>query len=349
MSHNVTIQLTPVYLDQAPYIGLCINGQTVFDNELKTTETFQHNTSISPSLKIEIKRSGRTKKIIHDDPNNGFEISNLQVNGIQINPDVGSYHCINNDYLEPHIVHGKKFDLNGEYVMEIPYFTLRGEITKNKHRFDIEGQHNKYCFFGTSMASWEFSAPTNVPPIQGKKNFAELFIEQVSGTNFASMGQTNQEIVETVYKYLDKNKCDVAFVQLSSIVGRQVKNSDTGEIKKYSPHFDEDMNCHDAFTNLKLKHIQRYFVYLDVAPILALQVVEYQKLIDHAMKRGTKVFFISYFRDEYEIYKKAFPNNVAPYFDIDPQTKYCKDNGYHAPPEEHEIYVQNLIDFIGKI
>ena len=47
--------------------------------------------------------------------------------------------------------------------------------------------------------------------------------------------------------------------------------------------------------------------------------------------------------------KKAFPNNVAPYFDIDPETKYCKDNGYHAPPEEHEIYVQNLIDFIGKI
>ena len=53
--------------------------------------------------------------------------------------------------------------------------------------------------------------------------------------------------------------------------------------------------------------------------------------------------------DEYQIFKKLLPNNVAPYFNIDPSSKYCRNNGYHATPEEHESYFQNLVDFIGKI
>ena len=57
------------------------------------------------------------------------------------------------------------------------------------------------------------------------------------------------------------------------------------------------------FTQLKLKSIQEYFVYLDVAPIIALQILEYKKLIDYALASGTKILLVSYFRDEYEIFK----------------------------------------------
>ena len=349
MDHIIALQLTPVFEKEPPYISIDINGQTIFADALKNEEQIKHVTGVTGSLKLKIKRSGRTKKIIHDDPDNGFVLSNFEVNGVKLNPDIGMYKCFDNDYIEPHIIHGKKFTLNGEYFLEIPYFTLQGEVTKNKEKLDVKGRDHKYCFFGASMTDYDFALKKCVPPIEGKKNYADLFIEQMGGLNLAHFGQTNQEIVETVYRYLSNNKCDVAFVQLISSVARQVKNTVTGEIQRYSPHIQEDLDWHDKFTQLKLKSIQEYFVYLDIAPILALQVLEYKKLIDHALARGTKVLIVSYFRDEYEIFKKVFPNNVAPYFDIDPNTKYCKDNGYHAPPEEHENYCTSLVDFVGKI
>jgi len=349
MDHSIVLRLTPAFVGEPPHIRVDINGNTIFHDKLKTEEEIKHVTPITSSVKIKIKRSGRTKKIVHDDPDNGFTISNFEINGVNLNPDVGTYHCFDNDYIEPHVVHGKKFTLNGEYCIEIPYFTLRGQITKNIEKLDVKGQDHRYCFFGASMTDYDFSSKEHVPPIQGKKNYADLFIEQTGGLNLAHFGQTNQEIVETVYRYHDGNKCDVAFVQLVSSVVRQVKNIDTGEVKRYSPHIQEDLHWYDTFTQLKLKSIQKYFVYLDVAPIIALQILEYKKLIDFAVARGTKIFLVSYFRDEYQIFKKLLPNNVAPYFNIDPSSKYCRNNGYHATPEEHESYFQNLVDFSGKI
>ena len=349
MDHSIVLRLTPIFVGEPPHISLDINGKNIFNDKLLKEEEFKHVTPITSSVKIKIKRSGRTKKIVHDDPNNGFSISDFEINGVKLNPDIGAYHCFNNDYIEPHVVHGKKFTLNGEYCIEIPFFTLRGQITKKIKNLDAKGQDFKYCFFGASMTDYNFSSEVHVPPIQGKKNYADLFIEKMGGLNLAHFGQTNQEIVETVYRYYDGNKCDVAFVQLVSSVARQVKNIDTGEVKRYSPHIQEDLNWHDKFTQLKLKSIQEYFVYLDVAPIIALQILEYKKLIDYAVARGTKIFLVSYFDDEYQIFKKLLPNNVAPYFNIDPDSEYCRNNGYHATPEEHESYFQNLVDFVGKI
>ena len=349
MDHSIVLRLTPIFVGDPPHISLDINGKNIFHDKLLKEEEFKHVTPITSSVKIKIKRSGRTKKIVHDDSNNGFSISDFEINGVKLNPDIGAYHCFNNDYIEPHVVHGKKFTLNGEYCIEIPFFTLRGQITKKIKNLDAKGQDFKYCFFGASMTDYNFSSEVHVPPIQGKKNYADLFIEKMGGVNLAHFGQTNQEIVETVYRYYDGNKCDVAFVQLVSSVARQVKNIDTGEVKRYSPHIQEDLNWHDKFTQLKLKSIQEYFVYLDVAPIIALQILEYKKLIDYAVARGTKIFLVSYFDDEYQIFKKLLPNNVAPYFNIDPDSEYCRNNGYHATPEEHESYFQNLVDFVGKI
>ena len=314
MDHSIVLRLTPIFVGEPPHISLDINGKNIFHDKLLKEEEFKHVTPITSSVKIKIKRSGRTKKIVHDDPNNGFSISDFEINGVKLNPDIGAYHCFNNDYIEPHLVHGKKFTLNGEYCIEIPFFTLRGQITKKIKNLDAKGQDFKYCFFGASMTDYNFSSEVHVPPIQGKKNYADLFIEKMGGVNLAHFGQTNQEIVETVYRYYDGNKCDVAFVQLVSSVARQVKNIDTGEVKRYSPHIQEDLNWHDKFTQLKLKSIQEYFVYLDVAPIIALQILEYKKLIDYAVARGTKIFLVSYFDDEYQIFKKLLPNNVAPYF-----------------------------------
>jgi len=351
MDHSIVLQLTPNFVGLPPHISLDINGQIIFHDKLKKEEAIKHVTPINSSVAIKITRSGRTRQIIRDDPENGFTISELDINGVSINPDVGLYKCVGNvagnHYLEPSTVHASKFTLDGEYCLEIPYYTLRGQIIKNKDRFDVSRQHHKYCFFGASMTDWDFTKGT--PPIHNKKNYADLFIQHLGGVNLSSSGQTNQEVFETVYKYLENNKSDVVFAQLISAVVRQVKNQNTKEIQRYSPHTDKNLEWVDKFTKSKLRSIQEYFVNLDIAPILALQIPEYQKLIAYAEDCGSKIFFISYFRDEYDILKQVIPNNMAPYFDLDPNTKYCKDNGYHATPEEQETYSQSLVDFIRKI
>jgi hypothetical protein len=246
-----------------------------------------------------------------------------------------------------HTIHGKHFTLNGEYFLEIPYYTLRGEITRNRDRFNITGQHHEYCFFGASMTDYDFTK--GKPPIYNKKNYADLFIQRMGGKNLASSGQTNQEIFETVYAFLKNNKVEVCLVQLICVIVRQIKDADTKEIYRWSAHMDNSLDHTDEFTQTKLKAIQQHFVYLTESPILALQIPEYKDLIEYAEDRGSKIFFTSYFHDEYKTLQKVIPNNMAPYFYIDPNTKYCKDNGYHATPEEQENYFQSLVDFTRKI
>lgn len=344
MNHYIKLQLTPVYIEQAPLITLDINGKTIFNDHLTKQIDFEHVLQFDRLLQVKIKRSGRTKSIITSDPENGFSISKLNINGVEINPDIGSYQCTGNDYLEPHVIHGKRFTLNGEYYLEIPYHNLQGHIMYNLERFDISGQHHKYCFFGASMTAYDFTL--GVPPIHGKQNYANLFIQQMGGVNLASGGQTNQEIFETVYKYLKNNKVDVCLVQLVGVVARQVKNANTKEIYRWSPHLNKNLDHVDEFTKLKLKKIQEYFVYLDTNPILALQIPEYKKLIAYAENRGSKIFFISHYSDEYQLFHQVIPNNMAPYFEINYANKYAKNNNGHANPEEQENYSQRLIDFI---
>ena len=344
MNHSIKLQLTPVYIKQAPLITLLINGKTIFNDRLTNIIDLEHALQFDRLLQVKIKRSGRTKSIIDSDPENGFTISKLNINGVEIKPDIGSYQCTNNDYIEPHVIHGKRFTLNGEYCLEIPHYTLRGHIMHNLGRFDINGQHYKYCFFGASMTAYDFTL--GIPPIHGKQNYANLFIQQMGGVNLASGGQSTQEIFETVYKYLKNNKVDVCLVQLTGAVTRQVKNANTKEIYRWSPHLNKNLDHVDEFTKLKLKNIQEFFVYLDTSPIIALQIPEYKKLIAYAENRGSKIFFISHYSDEYQLFKQVIPNNMAPYFEIDYTTKYCKDNGHHATPEEQENYSQRLIDFV---
>ena len=50
---------------------------------------------------------------------------------------------------------------------------------------------------------------------------------------------------EDMYKYLKNNKVDVCLVQLIGTVGRQVKNANTKEIYRWSPH----TKCFRAFTH----------------------------------------------------------------------------------------------------
>lgn len=331
----------PVYTGQAPSIKISIDRKTIFNKTLSEKIDLEHVSQNEDLVQLKIQN------IIGSNPGNGFIISNFKINGVEINPDFGSYQCASNDCTETYAMNGKHFTGNGEYSLEIPYYTLRGQITKNKDRFDIAGQHHTYCFFGASMTDYDFTQ--GIPPIYDKENYANLFMQQMGGINLSSSGQTNQEILESVYKYLKNNKADVCFVQLISPIARQVKDAKTKEIYRWSPHTNMNLDHVDQFTKSKLKSIQEYFVYLDTIPILALQMPEYQKLVAYAEERGSKIFFITYFLSEYNSMKQVIPNNMAPYFDIDPNTKYCQDNGYHATPEEQENYFQSLIDFIRKI
>ena len=347
MPNNISLTLTPNFITSPPQIKIFINNELIHDGDLQDKKEWIHTTNIDRSLRLRIIRSGRTKDISHRDNANGLQITDYTVNGVKIDPAIGSYNVSNNDYVETHVVHGNQLTLNGEYFLEIPYYHLKGEIKqKNLEKFNFTKQHNEYAFFGASMTDYDFSLGS--PPISNKKSYADLFLQDHNGINLATGGQTNQEVFETVYHYLQENTAKIIFVQLISSVVRQVKNIKTKQLKRYSPHMEDDLDYFDELTQSSLKSIQNYFVHLDVAPIIALQIPEYQKLIRYAEEKGSKIYFVNYFQDEHKIFNTIFPNNMAPYFRIDTNTKYYKENGAHATVEEQEIYYQSIVDFIGK-
>jgi len=347
MATKIQITICPIFKTIPPQLTISFNNTESFSGRLKSKKQFEFDIANNDMFDFRVRREGRTLDTIHYDPANGFKIDSIVVNNIDIRPDIGSFQCKNNDYVKDHVVYGKEFALNGEYKLQIPYYPMKGEITKNKERFTMNGQNHEYVFFGASMTDYDFTK--GIPPINGKNNYADLFIKKYSGLNLATSGQSNQEVFETVYEYLKKNSAGTIFAQLVSHCVRQVKNTVTKKIERWSAYQDANLEVIDEFTGLRLKSLQEYFVYLDTTPIISLQVPEYKKLIECANESGSKIYFISYFQDEYDVLKKAIPNSMAPYFNIDPDSKYCKDNGYHATYNEQENYFQTLVDFNQKI
>ena len=348
MRSELKITLSPSFKRQAPHITILLNNDTKFTDYLNKKEKFTFLIDASTSIDLLIKRSGRTKKIINDDFGNGFKIQDLQINSVKVNPNLGKYMCQKNDYVDDHIVYGDTFTLNGEYNLRIPFYSMNGEIIKNKRRLSISRQYHKYAFFGASMTDWDFER--GHPPFKGQLNYADNFIAKLGGINLATSGQTNQEVFATVYQYLkNQNKSKIIFAQLISHAARQVKDKEGNTIYRWSAHESKDLDCVDDFTKMRLESLQKSFVYLDTDPIIALQIPEYKKLIDHCTANHSKIFFISYFKDEFNALQQAIPNNMAPYFNLDPNTEYCRNNGYHATPDEQNKYFENLVDFVGKI
>lgn len=345
MVHQVRLVLQPYYKIHAPICRVKINDKVIFTDKLSTQKTFELKT-LSNNIDISIVRSGRSKSIVLNDNDNSILFEKLYINEIEIDPCIGSYVTSNNHYVEDHITNTNKFTLNGTYKFNVPFLTLAGESS-------IELPKNKFydvVFFGASMTTWDFKI-NGVPRIKNGKSFFEIFNESQQAkeiAKFAKFGQTNQEIFDSIKKfYKNENQTKIAFIQLISTVGRQIKNNLTQKLERYQIHKKLSLaqNYIDTFTNTTPKQITDFFAFLNIRPILAAQLVEYKELVDMCTANNTKVFFISYFKDEHEVLERALPHNIAPYFDVDPNDEYVKTNGYHANPKEHKIFAEKLLTF----
>lgn len=349
MDNSISITLTPTYKIIAPKIFISVNNKVLFNDVLKDTITLKESFSKKQTLKITITRTGRDKNIIKNDSNNNFSIKEILVNQIPVNPLLGSFFCKDNDYLDPHTVHDTVFNLNGEYILEIPFLPLTADRIKveNIKRFNTKNTHNDFVFFGSSMTHIDFMAGN--PPIPNKKSFADLLLEKVHGINLGLSGLNNQQIFENVYYYFKTNTAKYCFVDVQSPLARQVKDKKTGRVANCA--LDKIKDYHkifDIFTNQTIFNIKKYFFFPDVRPLLALQLSEYQDLIDYVEGKKCKIFFISYHADEFPILQKKFPTYLAPFFTMDRNSEYFLRNYPHPTWQEHEAYYQVMFDFIQK-
>jgi len=352
VKQKITIELEPTFKTISPHCIIWLNDVEFINQKLNAPIKIEEIVNLHDNiLSIKIQRLGRDKFVVTNEPEQSIKIKNISINDIVINPSIGNYKTIDNLYLDDHVVNTIDLNLNGLYELRIPCLTLKGERdnkVKSIKKFNQTGLNADVVFFGASMTDWNFER--GKPPIKNKNNFADMFIKKfknMSIFNFGLSGLTDQEIIENVKYFLKYNHSNVIFLQFISVLGRQIKNTTTGEVYRWSLHLDnsKEDTFIDEFTGMTPKNILDYFVYLDIVPLLAVQIPLIQYFLDEVEKKKIKIYLISYFREEYDIYKKAFPNNVAPYFDIDPNCKYCKDNGYHASPEEHEQFFKKLVNF----
>jgi hypothetical protein len=352
MNHKVEIVLKSIYKTIPPFISIKLNDQYIINqkivNNVEINETVSDDKKI---LKIDIQRTGRDKFVVDNETEQSVIIDSIKINNISINPEIGHFFTVNNEYVNDNIKHTKELKLNGNYQLHIPILPITGERNnkvKNLEKFNQKNINADVALFGASMTDYNFE--NGIPPIFNKNNYADLFIQQFKDHNCLNLGLSglsNQEIFENTKYFFKHNTSKIVFVQLIGCVGRQIKNSTTGELYRWSIHLDNSKQegFIDKFTGITPKQILDYFVYLDVVPLLALQLPYLQEFIDEIEQKGGRVYLISYFKEEYDVYEKAFPNNIAPYFDLDPNTKYCKDNGYHATPDEQENFYKKLVSF----
>jgi len=353
VKHTVKIVLKPILKTRLPVVCLKINDQVILDQAIeKEIEINETVSAQQKKIKISIQRSGRDKFVVNNEKEQSVIIDTIELNDVVINPDLGKFATSNNDYVKDDIVYSSQLTLNGHYQLEIPILTINGERNEKVKKLEKFNQRNvdaDIALFGASMTDWNFE--TGIPPVFNKNNYADLLIKKFKNHNCLNMGLSglaNQEIFENVKYFFQHNHSKIIFIQLISCLGRQIKNSATGELYRWSMHLDnsKEEEFYDEFTGMTPKNVLDYFVYLDVVPLLAIQLPYIQNLINTIEQKNSKVYLVSYFKDEYDIYKKAFPNNIAPYFNIDSNTKYCKDNGYHATPDEQEKYCNELVNFI---
>ena len=100
MPNNISLTLTPNFITSPPQIKIFINNELIHDGDLQDKKEWIHTTNIDRSLRLRIIRSGRTKDISHRDNANGLQITDYTVNGVKIDPAIGSYNVSNNDYVE---------------------------------------------------------------------------------------------------------------------------------------------------------------------------------------------------------------------------------------------------------
>lgn len=351
VKQKITIELEPIFKTIPPHCIIWLNDKEFINQKLNAPIKIEEIINSDNILSIKIHRSGRDKFIVTNVPEQSIKIKNILINDIVINPCIGNYKTIDNLYLDDHVVNTNDLNLDGLYELRIPCLILKGERNdkvKSSKKFNQTGLNADVVFFGASMTDWKFER--GKPPIKNKDNFADMFIKKfkhMSIYNYGSSGCTNQEIIENVKYFLKYNHSNIIFLQFISILGRQIKNTQTGEVYRWSLHLEnsKEDTFIDEYTGMTPKSILDYFVHLDIVPLLAVQIPLLRQFLDEVEKNKIKIYLISYFREEYDIYKKIFPNNVAPYFDIDPDGKYCKDNGYHASPEEHEEFFKNLVNF----
>jgi hypothetical protein len=352
VKQKITIELEPTFKIISPHCIMWLNDVEFINQKLNALIKIEEIINLDNNfLSIKIQRSGRDKFVVTNEPEQSIKIKNISINDIVINPSIGNFKTIDNLYLDDHVVNTIDLNLNGLYELRIPCLTLKGERNdkvKSIKKFNQIGLNADVVFFGASMTDWNFEK--GKPPIKNKDNFADMFVKKfknMSIFNFGLGALTNQEIIENIKYFLKYNHSNVIFLQLISVLGRQIKNTTTGEVHRWSLHSDnsKEDTFIDEFTGMTPKNILDYFVHLDIVPLLAVQIPLIRQFLDEVEKKKIKIYLISFFREEYDIYKKIFPNNVAPYFDINPNGKYCKDNNYHASPEEHEEFFKNLVNF----
>lgn len=353
IKHTVKIILKPIYKTRLPVVCLKINDQVILDQTLE--KEIEINRTVSDQqkkIKIDVQRSGRDKFVVDNEKEQSVIIDTIEINNVVINPALGKFATSNNDYVKNEIVYSSQLTLNGHYQLEIPILSIAGERNekvKKLEKFNQKNANADIVLFGASMTDYNFE--NGIPPIFNKNNYADLLIKKFKDykcLNMGFSGLTDQEIFENVKYFFQHNHSKVVFVQVVNCLARQIKNSTTKETYRWSIHLDnsKEESFIDEFTGMTPKNILDHFVYLDVAPLLAVQLPYVQNFINDIEQKNSKIYLISHFKDEYDIYKQGLTKNIAPYFDIDPTTKYCKDNGYHATPDEHERYCNKLVNFI---
>ena len=328
--NKVIIKLETNYESVPPLVKIDCCNKIIFNSLLDKNLELEVDVDASTNFFIEITKSGKTLDLVKKNYSQSTTINQISLNGIDLKINAfGKFKAMNNPYIEDHTLTTSICSLNGVWRLDLPSYDLIGQVNINDLNlrdkldyYDIAcfGCYQTYGIPNEESNSW----PRQLELVTGKKvgNFS------IQGS--LAKGSANINQITSLIMHYFKNQDDypnTVILLLPHCAKKQIVN-DKGLI--------ENTMIDDESTQEYLLHGEEHLI-----SQIAVKLYDLIKIIEGY---GSKFYFSTYYRSEYDLWSKTQCRDyMLPYMEF---RDYPTSEDYVMGHEYCEKYAKMLKDYI---
>lgn len=322
--NTVSIMLATEYDSIPSHCTIHVCGELIFDSVVSKNIELIKEIDRFEQFTVKVVKSGKTMDLVNKHHKQELVVQRITLNGIDLKVrEFGRFELKNNPYVKEETLQTDHLSLNGEWHLELPKRSLKGQIDLNKIREELRddiGDCDIACF-GCSQTWGSFLDNTETWPSHLEK------ITGKSVKNFGIRGSNTNEIIALADHY--------------------VKNHKSENILLYLPHsFRRQLIVNTELLNIDTQGIQnRELVMNGEEHSISVLSGDLRDWLEAVVSRHTNIYFGTYQTTENELYRKTpLKKYMFPFLEGDNYPK-ASDNLHHGT-EFNRDFAKMLVDFL---
>jgi hypothetical protein len=334
--NNVCINLKTIYNEHPAHVEIIAEDLTHYRGSIKTDTTIEFPYSNKERFTIQIIKTGKSLDIVNKNQKQEIIVDDVLLNNCSLHPNLfGTFNQKNNSYLTDSTIKTNVLNLNGDWHMDIPLFSLKGKSAINRAEFKDTFENSDIACFGCSFTLGWLLKPNESWPSQ----LSKLLGKKVK--NFGIGASNNQEIIATALDYSSKYKVQDIIILLCHFSRVQLENSN---------------GIYNWWPNSKNKELEKPFQdtinnivnYGESSILFSGQVLDLKEQVKQIKENiSGNVYVSSYIPEQYDILKATAKSlNILPMYELLKNYKLASDNK-HPGPEHNRQFAENIIQYIN--